>query len=359
MQWFRSLVLHRRRTDLPRIGYLVSGGAGRHPASAHVRVVSPIMRATAAGAITARQIDQILFAQGGDPDPYDVVLVQRDVIEPDHADGFLRECARRGVRLVVELDDDLVTDSARRRLMAHGYFESKLDVLRRVLERADCVVVSTAPLAVLASVSDAQVNVVPNSLDPTIWHVSKEDGGGVGGDPAFRILYAGSATHSADLELLREPLELIRDEWRLPVVLETVGVTPVESGWHTTLPIPDSAVNYPDFARWLQSQRHRWVMGVAPLAADPFNDAKSDLKFLEYSALGLATVASESLPYHGIEAHGGRLAAGDARSWATAVSEALGDSVERARRVTSAESYLTSRRFEPANATWLAAVLGR
>ena len=52
----------------------------------------------------------------------------------------------------------------------------------------------------------------------------------------------------------------------------------------------------------------RWAAGLAPLEDTPFNRAKSDLKFLEYSALGLPTVASRVTPYLGIDAHGGVLA---------------------------------------------------
>jgi hypothetical protein len=38
---------------------------------------------------------------------------------------------------------------------------------------------------------------------------------------------------------------------------------------------------------------------LAPLAAETFNEAKSDLKLLEYAALGLPAVASPVGPYRG------------------------------------------------------------
>ena len=43
--------------------------------------------------------------------------------------------------------------------------------------------------------------------------------------------------------------------------------------------------------------RERFDIALAPLAANPFNEARSNLKFLEYSLAGAATVASAVGPF--------------------------------------------------------------
>lgn len=310
----------------------------------------------------AQQIDQVLFAHGGDPEQYDVVLVQRDVIEPDHVDAFLTECRRRRVRLVVDLDDDLVTEPARLRLLDHGYARTKLDALTSVLEQADAVIVSTQPLAELMQSSTRSVTVVPNSLDPGVWPGldvldPRQRGGAVEGD-TVRILYAGTVTHSEDLALLRTPILALQSEGR-PVLLETVGITETPGDWFSALPLPDAAVNYPDFASWLLARADRWVLGVAPLAEHSFNHAKSDLKFLEYSALGLPTVASNAQPYAGIGEHGGQLVDTDTGAWTDALRALLDDPAERAARVVRARRHLTAERSDPGGTAWVQALLGR
>ncbi|SDZ41281.1 glycosyltransferase family protein [Herbiconiux ginsengi] len=366
---FVSRLLGGRRAGPPRVGYLVYGGGGRHPATAHIRVVGPLTRAAAAGRISATQIDQVRFAHGGDPAEYDVVLVQRDVVEPDHVDAFLAECARRRVRLVFEADDDFVTGPARERLLQHGYFSTKLDALRQVVGAADAVIVSTDELAATMAPFGAPVTVAPNALDPALWGADA-DGGSVGSaidsarefvsdDGEFRMLYAGTATHAGDLALLRETVQTLRDETGGRVVLETIGVTGEDGDWYRRLPVPDHAVNLPDFVRWLRSMSGRWSLGLAPLADEDFNRSKSDLKFLEYSMLGLPVVASAVEPYRGIPAHGGIGVANTAEAWGDAIRSVLAESSANAERAATARRYVESERFEPVGERWLKAVTAR
>src|SRR5437899_12979401 len=56
-------------------------------------------------------------------------------------------------------------------------------------------------------------------------------------------------------------------------------------------PVP--AQQYED---WMCSNWKSHI-GIAPLEKNAFNDAKSELKWLEYTALGIPTVASDFGPY--------------------------------------------------------------
>ena len=54
---------------------------------------------------------------------------------------------------------------------------------------------------------------------------------------------------------------------------------------------------YPAFARFATRELD-FDVGIAPLVASPFNAAKSDIKFLDYSAMGLLSVVAEGPVYH-------------------------------------------------------------
>ena len=64
----------------------------------------------------------------------------------------------------------------------------------------------------------------------------------------------------------------------------------------------------------------RWDVGLAPLVDSAFNRSKSDLKWLEYTGLGLPGVFSDVDPYGSVEdRRTGRLAADDPEAWANAI----------------------------------------
>src|SRR5262249_45144987 len=106
--------------------------------------------------------------------------------------------------------------------------------------------------------------------------------------------------------------------------------------WFERLTIPDPCKPYPRFVGWLREQRARWDIALAPLADTRFNSFKSDLKWLEYSALGLPVVASDREPYAAINDGGtGRLVSDDSSAWADAVRD-LAEAPNRARELARA-----------------------
>ena len=66
----------------------------------------------------------------------------------------------------------------------------------------------------------------------------------------------------------------------------------------------------------------RCDFAVAPLVDTPFNRCKSDLKILEYSALGLPVIASD-LPQYRIDAPFVTLTDNDQQAWEHVLSDAI------------------------------------
>jgi len=82
-------------------------------------------------------------------------------------------------------------------------------------------------------------------------------------------------------------------------------------------------------------------IGLAPLTTLPFNKSKSNLKFLEYSYQGIATVASDFGPYAGtIEDGETGLLVRDNRDWYNAIRNLIDDEAEHDRLVKNAKKFV-------------------
>ena len=63
-------------------------------------------------------------------------------------------------------------------------------------------------------------------------------------------------------------------------------------------------------------------IAVAPLEAHPFNEAKSNLRILEYGALGLPVICTDIFPYQNAPV---KCVSNDPQAWATALRERIHD----------------------------------
>ena len=321
----------------PLIGFVVHGAGGVHPASAHIRVTGRMSALAAAGAARVAQVDPVRWADGSDTAHLDAILVQRDAFPLASLDAAFDRARSEGTRIVAEVDDDFFSQEARDRLARAEYDPERLAAVDRLVRSADAVVVSTPALRdVLATEGIASV-VVPNVVQPGLWSTEPTTP-----DPEGprRVLYMGSSTHVGDLDLLRAAFDGFADDDGRPVRLEVVGVTTDDDAWYDRLPLPEGASHYPEFVAFLRANAHRWSAGVAPLTDDRFNDAKSDLKFLEYTMLGLPFVGSDRPSYAGVDQHGGLLADDDPAAWRSQLRTAFRDAgtlVARARAHVLAE----------------------
>jgi Glycosyl transferases group 1 len=113
-----------------------------------------------------------------------------------------------------------------------------------------------------------------------------------------------------------------------------IGIVPGQSStWYDKVEVPwPIAASYPAFVRYLLKHR-RWDIGIAPLTDNGFNSAKSYIKFLDYSALGLASVLSDIEPYRQVVRHErtGLLVPDDPEAWYRALKRLIEDPMLRDR----------------------------
>ena len=215
--------------------------------------------------------------------------------------------------------------------------------IRRCVELCDRVVVTTEPLADALHDFSPDIDIVPNYLPHGLWSALASHRG-QGSKP--RIGWAGAQQHGGDLELLYE------------VVKATAG----EADWVFFGMCPDvlhpyvreihKPVDFSDYPARLAALN--LDLAVAPLEHNRFNEAKSNLRILEYGVLGWPVIASDIHPYR--EGPVFRVA-NNAQAWIRAIREHLADPEALARAGDNLKAWVrTHWMLEDNLDEWLAAL---
>ncbi|MBE7211151.1 MAG: glycosyltransferase [Gluconacetobacter diazotrophicus] len=316
---------------------------GQHaPASAHVRI----------GETTRNDADlPVLFRHYGSAAmlaedtgrPPAAVLVQRDTLDPDDVDAFLDICRARNIRVLVDCDDDLLSVPDDKD--AGGRYRDGRSAFRRLLRAADLVSVSTPALVSAFAPFSGNVRLVPNTLSARLWLPILPATPRARPD-AVVALYMGTATHDADLLLLREPVERIRA--RFPnFELHVIGGQRHDEDWFRRIEVPADCRDYPRFVSWFRTACRQADFALAPLVDGEFNGCKSDLKFLDYAAAGLSGIFSDVPSYRSAVEHAetGLLTANDPDGWEAAIENMITGVARRHRMATRAGIAIRDRRM--------------
>ena len=96
-------------------------------------------------------------------------------------------------------------------------------------------------------------------------------------------------------------------------------------------PPPNALRSYPGFVHWLSSVQPGWDIGLAPLLDTPFNACKSPIKAMDYAALGMVALVSDSPVYRGCLADGsaGQLVCNNPAAWYAALDRLVRDPDKR------------------------------
>ena len=295
----------------------------------------------------------------------DLLVVERHTLWPyeRQLDGFVRvlsRCRQRGVPVVYELDDNLL-DLHRGEPWESYPGDSLRGVVAFLARQAHGLIVATPALAERVAELRSGVLVVPNALDERLFGSPPEL---APRSSAVTIGYMGTYTHEADLRMVLAPLRALLRRHGGRVRLELVGGV---DGRRTAslfggLPfrglVPGNEDAYPRFVPWMRQHLH-WDAAIAPLEDDPFTRCKSDLKYLDYAALGIPGVFSDVRPYRDTVRHRetGLLVANEPEAWAGALEEIVGDDVLRRRLAEAAKAEVHGKRMLRTNATrWTDAI---
>ncbi|MCX6026892.1 MAG: glycosyltransferase, partial [Chloroflexi bacterium] len=256
------------------------------------------------GPLANAGVEILLGATAGDlhleaVEQADAILVQRDY--PGRATDYRRvvDLARsRSIPVLFEVDDllfELPADHPDRQ--SHHYAPTLLPAFGALIE-ADLVITSTDSLRLRLARFNPNTVVFRNRLDEALWP-------GPPARPAVHgrslgIGYFGTTTHAPDMEIVAAPLRAVLDGYGERVAIRFYGCPPPHSlredprvAW-----IPLTGGPYRDYVALLLGAPVD--IGIAPLADTDFNRAKSEAKFLEYSAAGIPGIYSDIAPYRAV-----------------------------------------------------------
>lgn len=215
----------------------------------------------------------------------DIVIGQRVFMPgPSYTWQRLHEIGR--CQLVYEIDDNIFdVDPSSEQVYATFSRREHQDQVRRNMEIADLVTVTTPDLADVCRQHNDRVAVLPNCLPDQILDI----------DPAIEtartdgdvlIGWQGSPTHRMDFSEIAQPLSRVlrRNPHALMRFIGTVYPDSLPPAQVQSIPGAPLLDYYALVAQF--------DIGLAPLRPHPFNRSKSWLRVLEYAALGVPYVAS-------------------------------------------------------------------
>lgn len=186
--------------------------------------------------------------------------------------------------IVAEVDDNYLS-TAQYNPAAEAYAPGTplREIANKQFAIADALVVSTPYLKEVYSELNEHIYVVQNSIDTKAWNVKSKSKSGI------RIGWVGGGSHYEDLKILEPIIPSILKKHKDVKFVFLHGIPEFLKG------IPRVECVY-KFERIDKYPRYvaanDFDIGMAPLVDNAFNRGKSNLRWLEYSALGVPTVAS-------------------------------------------------------------------
>lgn len=287
--------------------------------SAHLRLLRPFthpalqerFNATPSPLYSGEQADIVIVDRTWRPD-----------VSGDLALKLIESVAQSGAKLLYQLDDDLLNLP-----ISASYTAAQREAVHVFARKAGALLVSTPILAERMAPLNPRISIVANALDERLLVSPQRRHALPFPEDKITVGYMGTRTHDADLRMILPALHQLGRLSPHPVELQIVGVAVEDETWAmlASLPFPVRQITpptteYPQFLTWFTSTRH-WDIALAPLADTPFNRAKSDVKFLDYSALGAAGIYSREPVYGQSVEHGvtGWLADASTESWTEAL----------------------------------------
>jgi glycosyltransferase involved in cell wall biosynthesis len=260
---------------------------------------------------------------------YHTIYVQR--LHDWESYSLLVRLKNAGKRIIYDLDDDIFNiPKSNPAFEAFGCGEQTAAI--ECMKLADVVTTTTMVLQERLTVhlNGIVPMIIPNSIDTGGWVPTPFTGSL---DGIKRIFWQGSSTHNEDWNECFDAVERIMKS-RKDVHLTLLGFIPTCLREHMNESHFQGKIEYlgpmnPEAYFRLIRDVHADV-GLAPLKQDFFNMAKSNIKWIENSMIGMPTVASDVYPYSDVIEHGVTgFIANTSKEWEDYILQCLDDVVIR------------------------------
>ena len=164
-------------------------------------------------------------------------------------------------------------------------------IIKKQLEVSDGLIVSTETLKKQYSDLNKNIYVIPNGIDLDIWDNLKPNNNK---KDKIRIGFSGSPNHTGDVRMIKEVVTTILDKYP-NVEFLFWGCCPEFFPDYKRIILKQDFITVDKFPRGLSD--YNFDIGIAPLKDNNFNRGKSNLRWLELSALKVPCVASPTPAY--------------------------------------------------------------
>lgn len=250
-----------------------------------------------------------------------------------------KESAELGKTIILSEIDDLIDSTPSYNPgYKSGAFKPNSEMVKVAAEHmrmADGVVCSTDYLARSIYKENKNAHVIPNAIDFRRWNFTYEDHNG-----PIRIGWIGGGNHEEDLRIMPEVIGTICKKYPNVEFTFVHGAPKYLKKLHNKrVKIDRSWVNIFDYHKHMAEQR--FDIGVAPLEYNRFNMAKSNLRYLEYSALHIPSICQNICTYKGdiVNGQNGFLCK-HAEEWVDALSKLIENKELRRTMGENAYSYV-------------------
>ena len=249
----------------------------------------------------------------------DIMILQRSD-QPQVIALTLAIREQYGVPVVYEVDDNIYDVSENSPAYKYWHPGSPFfEVAETFMRNVDAITVSTHELKKVYEKYNDNVYVLENCQDPKDWE------GVVRPEPEDKIVigWAGSYTHYDDLKIVAPAMKKILKKYP-NVVFRVLGLKP---DFLQNMKGVELRSDWSDIRQWQRKLAElNFDIGIAPVVNRPFNRGKSNIKWQEYSMLGIPTVASDVGPYRSIrDGVDGVLTNNDPKNWYNALERAIKD----------------------------------
>ena len=249
-------------------------------------------------------------------DSADLVVIQR-TFPRERTRAFLNKIIASGLPVIYETDDLLTNvpgdNSYMKRLV------QKRDDIIDFIGRVHAVTVSTECLRDNLLQYHDNITVLPNLIDENLWRTD----GRLNRQGPIVIGFAGGKSHKNDLSLIEDALLAISAKYKQDVAFLFIGCISERLARLPNSRFIGFTSSYADYARLMRTASID--IGLAPLENNLFNNCKSNIKWLEYSACGIAGVFSDLPPYNRCIEHGetGLLVGPAPEDWINAIDSLI------------------------------------
>ena len=269
-----------------------------------------------------------LFQNGiyAEYEPYDTFIFQREsrlkIFE------FMKLAqGLRGTRCIYEIDDSFL--STEKHNPAHTDIQSILPVAKYFWAHANDITVTTEPLAEEFRKFNKNIHIIPNCIDFEFFDTHRKQNY----NPETIVVgWAGSPFHYADIAMVEDVITDVVNKYD-NVKFMYCG-NPQKKGKDQVnffkyidakrkILMPNVTIDcYPEMISKID-------INLCPLQDTQFNQCKSNLKYLEASALGIPSICSDVYPYSKTKDFQGILVKDDYQSWKYALELLINDQLAR------------------------------